>query len=67
MKDFESRNNMSIVVTFYSNGSSSTEEFWRDENLARSKNIKELHEFLLNTHYQLAEDDGRCLSPVQII
>jgi len=67
MKNFEKRNNISIVITFYSDGSSSTEEFWDEEELNKSNTIEELYSFLMNTQYKLADDDGRCLSPVQIL
>ena len=66
MTNFEKRNNISIAVTFYSDGSSSTEEFWDNEQLNESKNIDELHKFLMNTQYKLDDIDGRCISPVQI-
>lgn len=66
MKNFERRNNISIAITFCSDGSSSTEEFWDNEKLNESNNIEELHQFLMNTQYKLDEVDGRCFSPVQI-
>lgn len=66
IKKFERRNNISIAVTFYSDGSSSTEEFWDNEKLNESKTVEELHTFLMNTQYKLDEVDGRCFSPVQI-
>ncbi len=66
MTNFERRNNISIAVTFYSDGSSSTEEFWDNEQLNESENIDELHKFLMNTQYKLDDIDGRCISPVQI-
>jgi len=64
--NFEKRNNISIAVKIFGDGSSVTEEFWDEEELNESSNIDELHEFLKNTQYKLSEDDGRCLSPVQI-
>lgn len=64
--DFERRNNISIAVTFYSDGSSSTEEFWDNEKLNESKTVEELHTFLMNTRYKLDDADERCFSPVQI-
>lgn len=67
MENFEHRNNISIAVTFYSDGSSSIEEFWQNEVLNESKTIEELQHFLMNTQYKLDETDGRCFSPVQII
>jgi hypothetical protein len=67
MRDFEERNNLSIVVQFYSDGSSLTEEFWDNEKLFECDTIEVLKHFLKNTNYKLAEDDGRCLSPVQVV
>lgn len=64
MKNFETRNNISIAVQMYSDGSTKTEEFWDDEVLNESNTIGEFHSFLKNTQYKLAED-GRCISPVE--
>ena len=63
MKNFETRNNISIVVELYSDGSSRTEEFWKEE-LNQSSTIDELHTFLKNTQYKLA-DNGRCIIPIE--
>lgn len=65
IKNFEKRNNISIAVTLYSDGSSMTEEFWEEENLNESSTVEELHTFLKNTQYKI-DVDGRCFSPVQI-
>lgn len=67
VKNFEKRNNISIAITFYSDGSSQVEEFWDYETLNESKNIEELRSFLMNTQYKLSDDDGRCLSPVEVV
>ncbi len=67
IKNFETRNNLSIAVTFYSDGSSGTEDFWDNEKLNESKTLEDLHTFLSNTQYKLSEDEGRCLSPVQLV
>jgi hypothetical protein len=66
MKNFERRNNISIAVTFYSDGSSSTEEYWNNEQLNESKDLDEIHKFLMNIQYKIDDIDGRCISPVQI-
>ena len=65
IKNFEKRNNISIAVIIYGDGSTTVEEFWDDEELNQCNSIDELHTFLMNTQYKLA-DDGGCLSPVQI-
>jgi len=65
INNFERRNNISIAVTFYSDGSSSTEEFWDNEKLNESNTVDELHKFLMNTQYKLDDVDRRCFSPVQ--
>lgn len=67
IRNFEKRNNISIAVTFYSDGSSSTEEFWENEKLNESETVKELHQFLINTQYKLDKANGRCISPVQLV
>lgn len=66
MKNFEKRNNLSIALSVCSDGSFTLEEFWDNEILKGGANEKELHNFLKNTQYKLAED-GRCFSPVQLI
>lgn len=65
INNFEKRNNISVAVTFYSNGSGTVSEFWDYEELKEFKNIDDLHKFLMNTQYKLDDKDGRCLSPVQ--
>ena len=65
IKNFEKRNNISIAVTIYSDGSGNVSEFWDYEVLKEQESIEDLHNFLKNTQYKLADDDGRCLSPVQ--
>lgn len=66
MKNFETRNNISIALQLFSDGSSVCEEFWDYERLNESKTIRELHLFLMNTQYLLDDEDGRCYSPVRI-
>lgn len=65
-KDFEKRNNLSIAITLFSDGSGNVEEFWNNEKLLdKFKNIEELTDFLKRTEYQL-DDKGLCLSPVRL-
>ena len=64
VKNFEKRNNISIAITIMGDGSGNVSEFWDYEELKEYKDINELHDFLKNTQYLLAED-GRCVSPVQ--
>ena len=65
MERFEIRNNISITLNLFSDGSSSIEEFWDQEVLNASDTIEELIEFLENTNYMKSED-GRCIKPCQI-
>lgn len=65
IKNFEKRNNISIAVTFYGDGSGTVSEFWDYEELKEFKTVDDLYKFLMNTQYKLADEDGRCLSPVQ--
>lgn len=64
IKNFEERNNISIGVTIYSDGSGNVEEFWDNEKLYNGKSVIG---FLKRTNYKLDPIDGRCLSPVQKI
>jgi hypothetical protein len=64
---FEKRNNISISVTVYSDGSSHVKEFWDEERLNESKTPKALYRFLTTVNYKLDPIDGRCYSPVQRI
>jgi hypothetical protein len=64
--EFEKRNNISIAVTFYSDGSSCIEEFWDNECLSDNNTVEELRFFLINTNYKKSES-GRCLKPCQKI
>lgn len=66
MNNFEDRNNISIEVSFFSDGSANVKEFWDDELLNESKNLDELQKFLMNTQYAIG-DDGRCLSPCRVV
>lgn len=66
IRNFERRNNISIAVVIFGDGSAGVEEFWDNEKLNESKTIEELHEFLENTKYK-CDSDGRCFSPVQKI
>jgi hypothetical protein len=65
IKNFEKRNNISIAITVMGDGSGNVSEFWDYEELKEYKDINDLHDFLKNTQYKLADEDGRCLSPVQ--
>ena len=50
--DFEKRNNISIAVTFYGDGSGTVSEFWDCKQLKEFKTVNDLHKYLLNTYYQ---------------
>jgi hypothetical protein len=65
VKDFEARNNISIVVQIYSDGSSVVEEFWSEEHLYEGEAIDDLMTFIRDTEYKLDKNDGRCLSPAE--
>lgn len=64
IKNFEKRNNISIGITFFSDGSGTVFEFWDKEELNEFNTIDNLREFLTNTQYKIG-DSGRCISPVQ--
>lgn len=66
IENFEVRNNISVVVSLYSDGSNEVEEFWDKECLYRGNNEGELIEFLKNSNYKL-DEEGRCISPVEKI
>ena len=47
IKNFEKKNNISIAVTLYGDGSGTVSEFWDNEELTEFKNIDDLHNFLM--------------------
>lgn len=65
IKDFEHRNNLSVYVTFYGDGSCSLHEFWQEELLSEFENFQELEDYLLTINYEKS-GNGLCLSPVVI-
>lgn len=65
LHQFEERNNLSAFVNIYSDGSFGVQEFW-NEDMLFGGSFEELKTFLNDTQYKLGED-GRCISPVQII
>ena len=66
LKDFEGKNNLSIVLNLYSDGSGTIEEFWDNEKLVEFKTVEELKTFLTTTKYE-KDEAGLCLSPVKIV
>lgn len=66
LKEFEKRNNISVSLIMHSDGSGMLEEFWDGEELFQFDNYSDLYEKLFTIRYKLAED-GRCLSPVQLV
>ncbi|MDX3913739.1 MAG: hypothetical protein QHC79_09385 [Pseudosphingobacterium sp.] len=63
MDSFEKRNNVSIGVELFSDGSWSTNEFWEDDSIERGNNIESLIDFLNTAQFKLT-DDGRCIRPM---
>ncbi|NOQ49707.1 MAG: hypothetical protein GQ553_03470, partial [Nitrosomonadaceae bacterium] len=66
IKNFEKRNNMSITVTIYGDGSGTVVEFWEEDELKEYSNTKELRSFLQDTQYEL-DEKGKCISPVTTV
>jgi hypothetical protein len=64
VKNFEKRNNISVAINFYSDGSGEIRDFWDDEVLESFDSADHLHNVLKSTQYELAED-GICLFPVR--
>jgi len=64
--NFEKRNNISIGITIFGDGSGNINEFWDNEELKEFSNTKELESFLRNTQYKL-DENGKCFSPIQTI
>lgn len=64
VKNFEKRNNLSIVIHLCSDGSGEIRDYWDDDVLETFDSIDDLHKTLKDTQYELAEN-GRCLSPVR--
>lgn len=65
LEEFEKRNNISAFINLHSDGSSSIQEFWKDDILFSGGSIDELRTFLINTQYKL-DENGRCISPVEL-
>ena len=65
IKNFEKRNNISISITIFGDGSAHVDEFWDEERLCSAECEGDLIQFLMNTQYRL-DEDGRCFSPVEL-
>ena len=55
IKAFEKRNNFSIVVEVYSDGSGNIEEFWSDKVIFRHKTTEQLEDYLKSEQYKFDE------------
>jgi hypothetical protein len=63
--DFENRNNISVCINIFSDGSFSINEFWDDEQLEKFTEIEELIKYLDAINLKKGEC-GRSLSPIQV-
>lgn len=66
MNEFESRNNLSIDVILFSDGSFSIREYWDEEEFIGGSTTEELMGILDNMNCQRAAD-GRCIKPIIIL
>jgi len=62
---FEKRNNLSIGVTLFGDGSGVIEEFWDNETIEHFENLSDLTSFLAEG--QLEMKDGCSVSPIKIL
>lgn len=60
IKDFEERNNFSIVVALHSDGSSNIEEFWSDRVIFRGDTVEQLENYLKTEQYEF-DENGRAI------
>lgn len=66
IKRFEERNNASVILVFYSDGSNEVKEFWDSETFAGFDNTEKLHEYLERATYKMS-DNGRMISPAKLV
>lgn len=66
LKDFEIRNNMSIAVRLYADGSGVVEEFYHYDELIEFRNAEQFEVFLKETQYK-KDANGLTISPVVIV
>ena len=62
---FEQRNNLSIYILLFSDGSSTLMDFWSDSTIAEFDEFAELETYLKVTQYEL-DPSGRCYSPLKV-
>jgi len=65
MQEFERRNNTSIGLELFSDGSGQLKEFWEQEKIIEFKNSSELRSFLANANLKMK--DGRSVKPIKIL
>lgn len=63
MDDFEKRNNISVIIELFSDGSWTIKEFYDEDEVGGGYSFDDLIEFLKTAQFKLA-DDGRCISPM---
>ena len=66
MNDFEKRNNVSISIEMFSDGSWNVTEFWDEEPIKRGDDLESLITYLNTAKYKIAKN-GRCIRPMQRI
>jgi hypothetical protein len=65
MQEFEKRNNTSISLDLYSDGSGILKEYWDGDEVKSFENSSDLRSFLANG--KLKMKDGRSVKPIKII
>lgn len=66
IKKFEKRNNVSVIVVFYSDGANEVKEFWDCENFASFDTTEKLYEYLQRATYKMSKN-GRMISPSKLV
>lgn len=66
MEEFEVRNNISVTLEINSDGSGNLKEFWSEDVIKCFETLEELPTLFRDVNLKLAED-GRCITPMEII
>lgn len=66
LKDFEKRNNISVMITIFSDGSWTLSEFWDADNIKAGLNTDDYKDFLKNANLR-KDENGLSVKPIEIL
>lgn len=66
LKDFEKRNNISVMITIFSDGSWTLNEFWDADNIKAGLNTDGYKDFLKNANLK-KDENGLSVKPIEIL